>query len=57
MYAWLPPRPEEGSRTGFTDGCELSCECWELNLCKTKSALNHGATSLASLYTILDPFN
>lgn len=35
-----------GSRqTGVMDHCELTCECWELNL-----ALNHSAISSAHLF-------
>lgn len=39
-------RPEEGTtdlRTGVMDGCELSCECWELN--PGPLQLNHWAMS------------
>jgi hypothetical protein len=35
VCAWCPEMPEEGfgcPGTGITDGCELSCGCWELNL-------------------------
>jgi hypothetical protein len=28
MYVWVVRSPG----TGVTDGCKLSCECWELNL-------------------------
>jgi hypothetical protein len=35
MHSWYPWRPEEGigfSRTEVTEGYELPCRCWELNL-------------------------
>jgi hypothetical protein len=35
VHAWYLRRREETIRfsgTGFKDGCELTCECWELNI-------------------------
>lgn len=34
LCAWCPKKPEESvvlSSTGFTDGCERLCGCWESN--------------------------
>ena len=46
-------KTREGTKscgTDITDGCELPCGCWELNLAplgRAATALNHRAISLA----------
>jgi hypothetical protein len=59
LQSWCPQKPEEGIRFpgfGVTDGCELLCGFWELNLGAVEehpNALNCWATSLSLQAPIL----
>ena len=59
MYVQCLQRPEEGlisPETRVTDGCELLCGCWELNLglLEEQSVLFITESPLSSTFIIFD---